>query len=148
MGFKAREGHAVLAEYVSDRELAAIGIAAERRSHFADFVRIGLHQDRHAGILEGQDGAVLIGEYRHRENDAVILSFVFGQPLGIEDTLVAGLHATIVGEFLVHDDVVVAGIGHGLDHVFARSVNQFSGHQAPVGEAQCKCHFLFHFDGY
>ena len=148
MGFQAREGYAVLAEYVGDGELAAIGIAAERRSHFADFVWIGLHQDGNTGILKGQDGAVLVCEDRHRENDAVILSFVFGQPFGIEDTLVAGLHATIVGQFLVHDNVVVAGIGHGLDHVLAGGVNQFSGHQAPVGETQCKCHFLFHFVGY
>ena len=40
--------------------------------HLADFVGIGVQKDRHAAILEGGDGAVLVAEVRQAKNDAVV----------------------------------------------------------------------------
>ena len=59
----------------------------------ADLVRIGLHEDRHARVLQSGDGAVLVHENRHAEDHAVILSFVLLEPRGVLQALVAGFHA-------------------------------------------------------
>ena len=112
--------------------------------HLADLVRIGLHQNRHARILQRDDRAVLVGEDGHGEDYAVILALMLLQPVGIELALGAGLNAAEAGQLRVHHDVVVARVGHGLDHVLARAVDQFAGHEAAVAEAECKGHLFLH----
>ena len=144
VGLEHGEGDFILGEHVGDGELAAVRVAAMGEVHLADLVRIGLHQNRHARVLQRDDCAVLVGEDGHGEDHAVVLALVLLQPLGVQLALGAGLHASVAGQLRVHHDVVVARVGHGLDHVVARAVDQFAGHEAAVAEAECKGHFLFH----
>ena len=144
MGLEHRERDIVLTEHVGDRELAAVGVAAVGKVHLADLVGVRLHEDGHARVLQGGDGAVFVGENGHGEDDAVILALVLLEPLGVKQTLVARLDAAVAGQFLVHHDVVIAGVGDGLDHVVACAVDQLAGHEAAVAEAEGKGHFLFH----
>ena len=142
MGLQNGEGHLILGEHIGDGELAAIRVTAVGKIHLSDFVGISLHQNGHAGILQSGDGSVLVGENRHGENHAVILSFVLSKPFGVQQTLVPGLHAAEPGQLGIHHDVVIAGVGYCLDHVVTGTVNQFTGHEAPVAEAKRKSHFL------
>ena len=138
------EGHLVLRKHVRHRELAAVGIAAMGKVQLADLVRIGLHQNRHARILQGGDGAVFVHKDGHAEDHAVILPLVLLEPSGILTTLVARFHRAVAGGGFLHHDVVIARVGYGLDHVFTRPEDQFSGHEPAVAKAQRKRHLLFH----
>ena len=144
MGLEHREGHAVLGEHVGDGEFAAEGVAPVLEVHLADFVGIGLHENGHARVLKGGDGAVFVGEDGHGENHAVVFALVLFEPLGVEQALVPGLDAAVAGQARVHGDVVVARVGDGLDHVVPRAVDQFPGHKAAVAKCQSKGHFLGH----
>jgi len=144
MGLEHRERDIVLTEHVRDGELAAVGVAAVGKVHLADLVGIGLHEDGNARVLQRGDRAVFVGKNGHGEDDAVILSLVLLEPLGVKQTLVARLNAAVAGQLLVHHDVVIAGVGDSLDHVVACAVNQLAGHEAAVAEAEGKGHFLFH----
>ena len=144
MGLEHRERDVVLTEHIRDRELAAVGVAAVGKVHLADLVGIGLHEDGNARVLQRGDRAVFVGENRHREDHAVILTLVFLEPLGVEQALVARFDAAVAGQLLVHHDVVIARVSHGLDHIVACAVNQLAGHEAAVAEAEGKGHFLFH----
>ena len=139
-----RERHAVLAEHVRNGEFSAERIAAMREIHLADFIGIRLHQNRHMRILQRRDRAVFIGEDRHGENHAIVFALVLLEPFGVQQTFIAGFHAAVAGQFLIHDDVIIARIGHGLDHIIARAVDQFAGHEAAVCKRQSKRHLLFH----
>ena len=144
MGLEHRERDIVLTEHVRDGELAAVGVAAVGKVHLADLVGIGLHEDGNARVLQRGDRAVFVGENRHGEDHAVILTLVFLEPLGVEQALVARFDAAVAGQLLVHHDVVIARVGDSLDHVVACAVNQLAGHEAAVAEAEGKGHFLFH----
>ena len=144
MGLEHRERDIVLTENIRDGELAAVGVAAVGKVHLADLVGIGLHEDGHARVLQRGDRAVFVGENRHGEDDAVILALVLLEPLGVEQALVARLDAAVAGELLVHHDIIIAGVSHGLDHIVACAVDQLAGHEAAVAEAKGKGHFLFH----
>ena len=144
MGLEHRERDVVLTEHIRDGELAAVGVAAVGKVHLADLIGIGLHEDGHARVLQGGDRAVFVGKNGHREDHAVILSLVLLEPLGIQTAFVSCLDAAVAGELLIHHDVVIAGVGDGLDHVVACAVNQLAGHEAAVAEAERKGHFLFH----
>lgn len=140
MGLEDGKWHAVLGEHIGDGELTAVGIPAVGKVHLADLVRVCLHEDGNASVLEGGDGPILVGEDGHGEDHAVILALMLLQPLGVQQALVPGLHAAVAGELLVHHDVAVPGIGDGLDHVVPGAVDQFPGHEAAVAESQRKCH--------
>ena len=144
MGLEDRERDVVLTEHIRDGELAAVGVAAVGKVHLADLVGVRLHENGHARVLQGGDRAVFVGKNGHGEDDAVILSLVLLEPLGVKQTLVARLNAAVAGQLLVHHDVVIAGVGDSLDHVVACAVDQFAGHEAAVAEAEGKGHFLFH----
>ena len=144
MGLEHRERDIVLTEHVRDGELAAVGVAAVGKVHLADLVGVRLHEDGHARVLQGGDGAVFVGENGHGEDDAVILALVLLEPLGVEQAFVSCLDAAVAGELLIHHDVVIARVGDGLDHVVACAVDQLAGHEAAVAEAEGKGHFLFH----
>ena len=138
------KGHLVLREYVRHGELAAVGVAAMGKVHFADLVRIGLHQNRHARVLQGGDGAVFVHKDGHAEDHAVILPLVLLEPSGVLTALVARFHRAVAGGGFLHHDVVIARVGHGFDHVVTRPEDQFSGHEPAVTKAQRKRHLLFH----
>ena len=144
MGLEHRERDIVLTEHVRDGELAAVGVAAVGEVHLADLIGIGLHEDGHARVLQGGDGTVFVGENGHGEDHAVILTLVLLEPLGVEQALVARFDAAVAGQLLVHHDVVIARVSHGLDHIVACAVDQLAGHEAAVAEAKGKGHFLFH----
>ena len=146
MRFHDRERDFILCEDVRDREFSAVGIAPVLEIHLPDLIGVCLQEDRHAGILKGRDGTVLIGKDGHRENDTVIFSFMFFEPLGIEETFVSRLDAAVAGQFRIHGDIVITGIGHRLDHIFSGAVDEFSGHEAAVAERQCECHLSSHND--
>ena len=144
MGLEDRERDVVLTEHIRDGELAAVGVAAVSEVHLTDLIGIGLHEDGHARVLQGGNGAVFVGENGHGEDDAVILALVLLEPLGVEQAFVSCLDAAVAGELLIHHDVVIARVGDGLDHVVACAVDQLAGHEAAVAEAEGKGHFLFH----
>ena len=146
MGLEHRERDVVLTEHVRDGELAAVGVAAVGKVHLADLVGIGLHENGHARVLQGGDGTVFVGKNGHGEDYAVILTLMLFQPFGIQQALVARFNAAVAGQLLVHHDVVIARVGHGLDHVIACAVDQFAGHEAAVAEAEGKGHLLFHLE--
>ena len=145
MGLEHREGYVILGEHVGDGELAAEGVTAVLEIHLADLVGVGLHQDGHARVLQGGDGAVFVGEDGHGEDHAVILALMGFQPLGVEKALVTGFDAAVAGQVRVHSDVVVTRVGDRLDHILACAVDELPGHEAAVAECQSKGHFLSHF---
>ena len=136
MGLHDGERNIVLAEYIGDGELAAVSIPAMLEIHLADLVRIGLHQNGNARVLQGSDGTVFIRKDGHGENHTVILAFMLFQPFGIEAALFAGFHTAVTGQFRVHGDVVIARIRDSLDHILTGTIDQFAGHEATVAEAK------------
>ena len=136
VGLEHGEGDAALREDVRDGELAAEGVAAVGEVHLADFVGVGLEEDGDARVAQGLEGAVLVGEDRHGEDHAVILAPVLGEPLRVEASLVARLHAAEARGLLVHHDRGVAGVLDGLGDLAAGAENQFAGHEAAVAEAK------------
>ena len=144
VGFEHGEGNTVLSEHIRDGELAAVSIAAMGKIHLSDFIRVGLHQDRDAGILQGSDGPVFIREDRHGEDDAVILSVMLLQPFRIKKTFLPGFDSAVTGQFLFHGDVAVAGLCDGFDHFRARFINQLARHETAVGKGKGKGQFSVH----
>ena len=143
VGLKNGEGDLILIENVSYRELTAVSIAAVLEVHLADGIGISLHKDRNTCILKSGNCAVLVDEYRHAEDNSVILALVGLEPIVVESTLVASLNCAVAGSILVHNEIVVACVGNSLYHVLACALNELCGHKAAVSEIQCKC-LLFH----
>ena len=75
--------HLILCEYICHGELAAESVAAVGEIHLADLVRICLHEDRNARILQCRDCSVFVREDRHGKYHAIERTLVLFQPFRI-----------------------------------------------------------------
>ena len=101
-----REGEAVLAQVVADRDLAAEGVAAALDVERSQVIRVGLHQDRHIqpGELDRVGHALLVAEVGQADQDAVDLVAVLLEQLGAELGVRVGLHRAELGLVLAQRD--------------------------------------------
>ena len=77
VGFHYRKRNLILGKYIGHREFSAVCITSVGKIHFSDFIRIGLHQNRNACVLQGCDCTVFVRKNRHGKNHAIVPALMF-----------------------------------------------------------------------
>jgi len=140
VGLHDGEGNLVLIENIGDREFSAVCVAAVIEVHLADFVGVCLHEYRHACVLKCGNRAVFVDEYGHTEYYTIVFTLVGLEPVVVNPAFVTGFDSSVACGVFVHDEIFVARIGHGLDHVIACSGDKLCRHESAVSEVKCKFH--------
>ena len=135
--------HLILLKYVRHGKFSAEGIPAMGKIHLSDLIRIRLHQNRNPCILQCRDGSVFIDEDRLTEDHSVILPLMGFQPLCIESALIPGLHCSVPGRILIHDQILIPCIRHRLHKILSGTLDQLCRHKSSVSKIQRKSHVLF-----
>ncbi len=139
------EGHAVLAQVVAERHLAAEAVAAVGDGHDVDLVRRGLDQNRHveAGPSQRVDHGALFAEVGQRDHDAVDLLAVGVEEIGALARVFHALDAAEGRLFGRQGDDLEPGRFQHLDHVRAALLTQMAGEEASIADDQSQC-YRFH----
>ncbi len=132
------EGHAVLAQVVAERHLAAEAVAAVGDGHDVDLVGRGLDQHRHveAGPAQRVDHGALFAEVGQRHHDAVDLLAMGVKEVGALARIFHALDAAEGRLFRRQCDDLEAGFFQHLDHIRAALLTQMAGEEAPVADDQ------------
>ena len=136
-----REGIAVLAQVVADRDFAAEGIAPPLDRELIQVVRVRLHQDRHVepGELDRVGHALLVAEVGQADQDAVDAAGVVAEEFSAALGVVPRLHAAELGRILVQHHGLDVHLGKQRQDILPRLRHQLVGEKVAVANNHRQC---------